>query len=103
MSSTFRFVTICAIWALVFPFLVNLVLTAVRPSGLFILLMAELAVPATLVVAPFWIAAGMDNRSRWDFVARCVAMFLLLTICFVGIGGAEILIFMAGNAGTRWH
>jgi hypothetical protein len=100
MTSTARFVFICAIWVLAFPFLVMLAF-GVGGYGTALTLGAIAAI--SLFAGPLWIAYGMDNRSRWDLVARYVAMFLLLVICVVAIAGIELLIFRANSDGSGWH
>lgn len=98
MTSTARFVVLCVIWVLAFPFLVMLAFGV----GGTVLALGAIAV-VSLLAGPLWIAYGMDNRSRWDLVARYVAMFLLLAICFVAIAGIELVIFRATSSGSGWH
>lgn len=98
MTSTARFVVVCVIWVLAFPYVVMLAFGvggAAFAFGIFAVV--------SLFAGPLWIAYGMDNRSRWDLVARYIAMFLLLAICFVAIAGIELLIFRANSAGSGWH
>ena len=97
MTSTVRFALVCAIWVLAFPFLVGLALGA----GGTLLTLAVIAA-ILLFASPLWIATGMDNRSRWDLVARYVAMLLLLAICMLAISGIEILVFRSNTTGG-WH
>ena len=99
MSSTARFVVICAIWVFAFPFLIGL---AFGEGGYGTVLTLGIAA-ISLVAGPLWVAYGMDNRSRWDLVARYVAMFLLLVICVVAIAGIELVIFRANSGGSGWH
>jgi hypothetical protein len=99
MTSTARFILVCAIWVLAFPFLVGLVFGA----GGYGTLLTIAAIGATsLLAAPLWIATAMNNRSRWDLVARYVAVLLLLAGCMVAIGGVEILVFRSNTTGG-WH